>query len=59
MRSEAQKKADRKFKAANTKCFNFEFNKNTDADIIEFLSKQENKLGLLKRLLREEMKKED
>lgn len=32
----------------------FELNKNTDADIIEFLETVDNKQGLIKRLLREE-----
>lgn len=32
-------------------------NKATDADLIEWLESQPNKAGLIKRLLREEMKK--
>lgn len=35
----------------------FGLNRNTDADIIEFLNGVDNVQGLLKRLLREEMKK--
>lgn len=35
----------------------FELNKNTDADILEFLETVPNKQGLLKQLLREEMAK--
>ena len=35
----------------------FELNRNTDKDLIEFLETVDNKQGLLKRLLREEMKK--
>ena len=33
----------------------FELNKNTDADILDFLESVPNKQGLIKKLLREEM----
>lgn len=57
MRTEAQKRADAKWKKDNVTIVNFKLYKNTDADLIEFLSKVENKQGLIKRLLREEMNK--
>ena len=36
----------------------FQFNLNTDADIVEFLKQQENQLKLIKELIREEIKKQ-
>ena len=57
MRTEAQKRADKKSKAKNVKQIKYNLNKNTDAGIIEFLANEPNKQGLFKRLIREEMKK--
>lgn len=57
MRTEAKKQADKRYKAKNTVSMRLEFNKNTDADIIKFLSEQDSKLGTIKRLIREEIKK--
>ncbi len=37
----------------------FELNRNTDKDILEFLDTVDNKQGLLKRLLREEMERQN
>ncbi len=46
-----------KYKQKNIKQIKIDFNKVTEADLIEWLEKQPNKAGLIKRLLREEMKK--
>lgn len=58
MSTEAHKKASAKYSRKNTKRYAVEFNLKTDADIITFLDMQDNKQGLIKRLLRDEMKKE-
>ena len=39
----------------NTVSLNFRLNKNTDADVIEHLDKQENKRGYIKRLIRQDI----
>lgn len=57
MRTESQKKSDAKWKKENAKVYAFRLYKNTDADLLEFFDKCENKQGLIKRLLREEMNK--
>lgn len=59
MRSEAQKKADKKFITKNIKKVTIDLNRNTDADIIAYLEKQDNKLGTIKKLIRAEIEKED
>lgn len=46
-----------KYKKKNIKRISFDFNYATEADLIEWLEKQPNKAGLIKRLLREEMEK--
>lgn len=57
MTSDAQKRAVRKYDAANTKSFLLKLNRRTDADILEFLDQQPNKLGYLKKLIRGDMQK--
>ena len=57
MRTEAQKRADEKWKKNNSTRIMFRLYKNTDADLIEFLETVDNKQALIKRLLREEIKK--
>lgn len=56
MISEAQKRAQEKYDAKNTVQIKMKLNKITDADIIEILSKQENKQGFIKQLIRESVK---
>lgn len=58
MRSEAQKKADTKYKATKTTKLNIELNKTTDADIINKLEKVPNKTGYIKALIRNNIKKD-
>lgn len=47
-----------KYDKNNTVRTNVKFNKNTDADILEFLEKSGNKQGTIKAALREMMKRE-
>ena len=58
MSTEAQKRASRKYAAANTVQKSLQFNRNTDADIIEYLGTVGNMSGLIKELLRERMAKD-
>lgn len=57
MRTDAQRRADEKWKKGNAKTFAFRLYKNTDADLLAWLENIDNKQGLIKRLLREEMEK--
>ena len=58
MSTEAKKRANRKYAAANTVQKSLQFNRNTDADIIEYLETVGNLSGLIKELLRERMAKD-
>lgn len=58
MSTEAQRRASKKYTAANTKQIPLALNLKTDADIIDHLQKQANKQGYIKELIREAMKKE-
>lgn len=55
--TEAQKRAVRKYDAANTKQVHLKLNKVTDADILAHLERQENIQGYIKRLIREDMER--
>ena len=55
-KTEAQKRASRKFEANNMIQFNIRLNKRTDADVIEFLETLDNKRGFILELIREKMK---
>lgn len=55
MRTDAQKDADRKYRAQNQKIIRFSLNRKTDAEIIKFWESQENKLSLFKKLTRDFM----
>lgn len=57
MTTEAQKRATAKYEAANTKKMCFKFNLKTDADILKKLSETDNKLGYIKRLIREDIER--
>lgn len=46
-----------KYDKANTKQIKLKLNTNTDADILEYLDKVDNKQGTIKHLIREEIKK--
>lgn len=52
MTSEAQKAADARYKAANTKQIKFVLNKNTEPDLIAHLESIDNVQGYIKSLIR-------
>lgn len=56
MVTEAQKRAQEKYDLQNTVQIKMKLNRITDADIIEILSKKENKQGFIKQLIRESVK---
>lgn len=55
--SEAQKKAQAKYDAANTKQVRLKLNTKTDADILERFDRCDNVQGYIKRLVRADIKK--
>ena len=55
--TEAQKRAVKKYDAANTKQVHLKLNKVTDADILAHLERMENVQGYIKRLIREDMER--
>lgn len=57
MASEAQIRASKRYNKENTMMLSIRFNLKLDADIIEYLEKAESKTGLIKKLIREEIKK--
>jgi len=57
MTSEAQKRANAKYDAANTIQVHMKLNKATDADIIERLRTISNVQGYIKDLIRQDMKR--
>ena len=62
MSTEAQKRASRKYAAANTVQKSLQFNRNTDADIIEKLEDIKDIIGIqgyIKRLIRDDIKRQE
>ena len=57
--TEKQKKYDQEWKSKNIKQFKIGLNRNTDADIIDFLDTLDNKQGYIKDLIRRDMKKQN
>ena len=55
--SEAKLRANAKSDKKNTKQFALRLSKNTDADIIEYLEKLDNKQGYIKELIRKDLSK--
>ena len=53
--TEAQKKASAKYDKNNTRIFAIKLNRNTDADLIGLLEKQENIQGFIKDILRRKL----
>ena len=53
--SQAQREASARYDSENTKAFKMKLNLKTDADILDWLAKQDNKQGYVKRLIREDM----
>lgn len=58
MISEAQKKAQAKYDKTHTRAIMFKFNLKTDKDILEKLDEVENRQGYIKKLVRDDIKKE-
>lgn len=54
----ARRKANDKWDAANTRKIMFKFMRERDADILEQLDKQPNKIDYLRRLIREDIARE-
>lgn len=57
MTSESQKRASTRYQAKNTKLVPLRFNVHTEADLLDWLEKQTTKAGYIKRLIREDMKR--
>ena len=57
MTTEAQKRAVRKYDAANTKQIHLKLNLTTDKDILDWLAQQESIQGYIKELIRQDMGK--
>lgn len=55
--TDAKRRTNMDYDRKNTKLIGMKLNKNTDADILAHLGKQENIQGYLKRLIREDMKR--
>ena len=55
MMSEARKRAQMKYNKEHTKQVTLRLNKRTEADIIEWLDKADNKQGYIKSLIRADM----
>lgn len=53
--SEARLRANKKYADTNCKSFSIQLNKNTDADILAHLEKQENRQGYIKELIRADL----
>ena len=53
--SEARLRANRKYADKNCVSFSIQLNRNTDADILDHLNKQENRQGYIKELIREDL----
>lgn len=58
MTSEARKRAQYKYNKAHTKQVTLRLNKRTEADILEWLGKVDNKQGYIKALIRADMARE-
>lgn len=53
MSTDAQKKAQAKYRNQNERTFHFSLNRKTDNDIIQYLESQDNKLKIFKEIMRE------
>lgn len=59
METEAQKRARLKYEAVNTVQIKFKLNRKTDADILQRLDAVGNKQGYIKRLIRDDIEREE
>lgn len=57
MASEAQRTADARYKAAHTKQIKLVLNRNTEAELLSFLTAKDNVQGYIKALIRSDMQK--
>lgn len=55
MKTDAQKRASKKYDQHKTKVVTLKLNKTTDADILEQLERCENKQGYIKELIRKDI----
>ena len=55
MKTDAQKRASKKYDQNNTKVVTLKLNKTTDADILEQLERCDNKQGYIKELIRKDI----
>ena len=58
MATEAQRKAQRRYDAENTRQVHLKLNRNTDKDVLDKLDEVPSKQGYIKRLIREDLAKE-
>lgn len=58
MVSDSQSRAQKKYDQAKTKSFGLKLVKATDADVIEWLEKQDNRQGAIKQLIRDQIARE-
>lgn len=58
MTRECDKQANRRYQDKYIVRYQIKLNRRTDPDLIEYLDRQPNKTGLIKRLLREEMERD-
>lgn len=59
MRRQSDIEATKRYNKKYLKKYQFCLNKRTDAEMIEFLDGQENKTGLIKKLLKKEMNRSE
>lgn len=57
--TEAEKRAVKKYRIVNTMKYSLILNKKTDADVIEWLDRVDNKRGSILRAIRAEIAKEE
>jgi len=56
---DSRTRANLRYHKNNIKQMKIDLNRNTDSDIIDFLDQCENKQGYIKKLIREDMKKQE
>ncbi len=59
MTTEAQRKAQRRYDAKNTKQVHIKLNLRTDKDVLARLDEVQSKQGYIKRLIRDDLAKEE
>ena len=59
MATEAQRKAQRRYDARNTRQVHIKLNLRTDKDVLEKLDEVQSKQGYIKRLIREDLERKE